>query len=333
MKKTILIITVIIILVSFVYFITTNKNKNASKIVSQPKKPTIVTSFYPLYYFASQIVGNKMTVINISRGNDPHEFKPSTKDIALMHNADIVLLQGAGLESWGEDLKQQLKKEKIPVFVATEHLKLFKFDEKKDQNKHTKEKTEKNLPFHNDEHTENHHQGAYDPHTWLSPVLAKKTVLLIAKKIETLDPKNKDTYQRNAQILANKLDELDTAYKNQLAKENCSTNKALVSHNAFGYIGRRYGLDMYPIAGISTLDKPSAQLLAQLKNKAQEGALAILTEENSVKKYAETIAKETGLKMLPVNALATGVIKNNGDYIDGMYANLKSFKQAYGCKK
>ncbi len=335
MKKVIFIIIGIIVIVGIsLYFVNKNIQKT-SNTTATVTKPTVVASFYPLYYFASQIAGDKMNVINIGRGNDPHEFKPSTKDVVTMRNAKIVLLQGAGLESWGEDLEWQLKKENVPVFVATEHLELFKFDEHADE--HEYEVTEEHIDSHDSEdvHEEedhHHNHGAYDPHTWLDPVLAKETVLQIAKEFRIIDPQNKEFYQKNAQILADKLDKVDEDYKNAFADGKCTVGEALISHNAFGYIGRRYGLDMHSIAGISTLDKPSAKLLAQLKDEVQSGVLAILTEENSVKKYAKTIARETGITMIPVNALATGVIKNNGDYFDGMYSNLESFKKAYGCK-
>ncbi len=317
MKKIASISIIVIIFVALIFAVVYFGGKKDKSSISQSKKPVVVASFYPLYYFASQIAGDKMEVINIGRGNDPHEFKPSTKDVVTMHKASIVLLQGAGLESWGEDLEKQLKKEKIPVFVVAKHLKLFKFDEYAHEHESDKE---------------SHQHGSYDPHTWLSPVLVKETVLQIAKEFEKINPKNKEIYQKNAQILADKLDKIDKDYKNTLINERCSVDKALVSHNAFGYIGRQYELKMYPIAGISTLDKPSAKLLAQLKNEAKEGVIAILTEENSVKEYAETIAKETGITIIPINTLATGVMQNGGDYIDGMYFNLENFKKAYGCK-
>ena len=318
MKKILVFLGIIFVIGIGFYFV--NKNKHNIVDSATTTKPIVVTSFYPLYYFASQIAGDKMDVVNIGKDNDPHEFKPSTKDVVIMHNANIVLLQGAGLESWGEDLEQQLKKENKPVFVVAKHLDLFKFDEH--EHEHETGHEEKG----------HHHHGSYDPHTWLSPILAKETVLLIEKEFEKIDPQNKDIYQKNTQALVAKLDKLDEDYKNALTSVNCSAKKALISHDAFGYIARQYDLEMHPIAGISTLDKPSAQLLTQLKDEVKEGVIAVLTEENSVKEYAETIAKETGIKMIPINALATGVIKNNGDYINGMYYNLDSFKKAYGCK-
>ncbi len=283
-------------------------------------KPTVVASFYPLYYFASQIAGDQMDVINIGEGSDPHDFTPSSKDITLMHKADLVLLQGAGLEPWGEGTARQLEAKGIPVFVATEHLQLRKVDSRDDGR-------EEQAGSYGDLH----HHGGYDPHTWLDPVLAKETVIHIADEFVKLDPEHEEYYRHNAQSLANDLEALDKTYAQQLAYDNCSVHSSMVSHDAFGYLSERYDLRMHPIAGLSTLDKPSADLLAQLAKLAQdEKMIAILTEGNSVKEYAETIADETGLALIPINSLA--VSTEDGDYIDGMYRNLDNLKKAYDCE-
>lgn len=302
-------------------------------------EPRIVTSFYPLEYFVSEIVGDTVEVVNIGKNNDPHEFTPSAKDIVTMQEAALVVLQGAGLESWSEDVEHQLEEAGVPVFVANERLALYerKEDLHEDHENHEHEEEEHDVHEqdhdHEDEHGHDdghdHDHGAYDPHTWLDPVLAAETVGYLTEEIVALYPEYKSVYEANAQMLIQKLSELDAAYSAALSPEVCSVDEALVSHNAFGYIARRYGFTMHPIAGISTQDKPSAKLLAELKEEAEDGVLAVLTEENSVKKYAETVAQETGIMLIPINALPTGF--QGGDYIDGMRSNLESLTKAYGC--
>lgn len=285
-----------------VLFLTGNR-----KTVNNDTDMNIVTSFYPTYYFTSKIVGDTMRVENIGRNNDPHEFMPSAKDILKMQGADLVVLQGGGLESWGKDVKEQLKNVGVPVFVVNEHLPLYK--------------TEEGI---------NH--GGYDPHTWLDPVLALETVKNLKKEIESINPPQSTLYDKNAGELIIKLENLNKLYSKDLDSAHCSIDKALISHDALGYIARRYGLHMLPIAGISTQDRPSAKLLTELKEQAKRnGVIAVLTEENSVKEYAQTIANKTGIMMLQINALPTGVV--GGDYMDGMRNNLNNLIKAYGCNK
>ncbi len=295
---------------------------SGTTLASENNKLTIVTSFYPLKYFASEIAGNTAKVINIGANNDPHAFTPSAKDIMTMQDANLVLLQGAGFESWGEDLEHQLKNADTPVYVVAEHLKLHKTNESDEQH-------EDALDTHKEEQ---HHHGGYDPHTWLSPVLAAQTVEGISAKLSVINPTQASLYKQNANKLIEKLNTLDVEYRQQLDPAKCSASVALISHDALGYIAHRYNLTMHPIAGISTQDKPSAKLLVGLKKLVKkEGVVAVLTEENSVKKYAQTIANETGIMMLQINVLATGVV--DGDYMSGMRSNLENLKKAYGCAK
>ena len=330
MKKLSIVLAVVIIGLVGVLFYT---NGGAS-FVERDDRPTVITSFYPLYYFTSEIVGDTMQVVNIGRNNDPHDFTPSARDIVRMQEAALVVLQGSGLEAWGEDVEHQLEDAGVPVFVATEHLALreLKKDGHGDGDAHGHEEEAHghgHEEAHKDEHDHDH--GSHDPHTWLDPVLAAETVEHLAEELIAIDPANAELYSQNANVLIQELTGLDDAYRTALSAASCTAEEALVSHDAFGYMAERYGLIMHPIAGISTKDEPSAKLLAELKEEAEDGVLAVLTEENSVKEYAETIAQETGIMLVPISALAAGPIVSEDDYLDGMRANLESLKQGYGC--
>lgn len=97
----------------------------------EPREPvradgtfTIATSFYPLQFALERIVGDRGEVINIGAGRDPHDFRPSTQDILAVQQADAVVLQGAMLEPWGEEVAAQLRADEIPVVIATDAIAL-----------------------------------------------------------------------------------------------------------------------------------------------------------------------------------------------------------------
>jgi zinc transport system substrate-binding protein len=318
MKKVAIIITILLLIFVAIFAVTKDRPEDQSTSPSE-EQLTVVTSFYPLYYLTSEILGDSASVINIGGNSNPHSFTPSAKDIITMQKADLVILQGAGLEPWGEDIEHQLEDAGVPVLVAAEHLDLFELTDSEEH--HDEEEGH--------EHEDEHDHGAHDPHTWLDPVQSIEIVELVKKELVAISPENSAVYTTNADMLLEKLNELKAAYDSTLS--SCTIEEALVSHNAFGYVARRYGLTMHPIAGISTEDEPSAALLAELKAEAEDGVYAVLTEENSVKEYAETIARETGITLLPVNALGAGVTESEGDYIDVLYSNLQSLKEAYGC--
>ncbi len=78
------------------------------------EKMQIVASFYPLYYFASQIAGDKANVINITpAGVEPHDFEPSTQDIALIERAALLVVNGGQFEPWGDKIKENLNNKNV----------------------------------------------------------------------------------------------------------------------------------------------------------------------------------------------------------------------------
>lgn len=271
---------------------------------------TIVTSFYPLQYAATRIVGDLGVVINISKGNDPHDFEPSAEDMLTLQKADVVVLQGADFEPWGDAVRERLEAEAVPVISATEGMELL-------PEEHS----------HEHEHEEAHEHGAVNPHTWVDPVRFSETVEHMAEALAGLDPENADIYLKNAHALKADLAALDAEYAGTL--QSCALDEVITSHDAFGYVGERYGFKIHTIAGISTQDTPSLATMALLKEEASEGIGAILLEENNIKAFGETLARETGLKTLTINPIEN--VGESGDYLLLMRSNLSAFATALAC--
>lgn len=278
--------------------IEANKTANA-------EKKQIVASFYPLAFMTEEIVGDKAEVTDLAGNQEVHDFIPGPQDMVKLNKANLVIIQGIELEPWAEDMIPQLQQKNIPVLKVSEGLALHKMEE-----------------GYGD--PEEHH-GEFDPHTWLDPVLAQAMVQNITQKIIEIDPENADFYKDNSEKLAKKLQEFDKKFKNL----SCQNKKAIVSHDAFDYVSRRYGFSFPPIAGLSTNDEPSAKILAELKKQIKaDGITTILTEENTVKRFAETLARETGLKILPIYTLE----KDATPFFSGYAKNFESVKKAFSCQ-
>jgi zinc transport system substrate-binding protein len=316
---------------------------------------TIATSFYPLEFAINRIIGDQGSVINIGAGRDPHDYEPSTQDMVAMQRADAVVLQGADFEPWGDDVQASLKASDVPVLIATSDITLHEGghdhgeednheDESRDDDhasEHEEEHDQEHEAGHDEEshdhedeheegHSDEHEHGAYDPHTWLDPVLFSETVGYLAAEMAALDPDNADIYLANAATLQAELAALDTQYQTRLA--NCALNEVITSHDAFGYVGDRYDFKIHAIAGLSTQDTPSATTLAGLKKEAEEGIGAILLEENSITAYGETLARETGLQTLSLNPIAYSISAHE-NYVTLMQSNLESFATALACNE
>lgn len=289
---------------------------------------TIAVSFYPLQFAVEQIVGELGIVTNIGDGIDPHDFEPTTQDILSLQQADLVVLQGAEFEPWGDDVITQLQSDDVPVVLATAEIELHEGGHDHDEHEHDEEAEEE----HEDEHEEEGHEhehGAYDPHTWLDPVLFSEMVEHIGEAIIILDPENSAIYEANIEALQSELTDLNATFESRLS--NCALDEVITSHDAFSYLAERYGFTIHSIAGLSTQDTPSVTVVAELKEEAEEGIGAILLEENSVAAYGETLARETGLQTLSINPVAY-IIPTGQNYLTLMQTNLDTFATALQCE-
>jgi len=319
-----------LLLLGGVFFIFSNNEKTLEKETPHGKedvvevdKKEIVASFYPLAYFAKEIGGDRVEVINLSGAQDVHEYTPTPGDIVRIMGADLVLYQGANLEPWAEDMEDRFVRENISHTAVLERLQeegLVQKDEHEDE--HEDE--------HGDEYEDAHDHGGLDPHTWIDPILAQEMVYIIQTSLKDIDQEGKSEYETRATDLLNRLSVLDQEYIQRLSV--CERDEVIVSHDAFEYIAHRYGFTTHTIAGISPLDEPSAQALALLKQETKDGAEYILTESNSVTRYAETLSRETGLQMLSINPMGRGTLDPTKDYFDVARDNLDAIALALGCE-
>lgn len=291
-----------ILSIAFVsYFFGTGVFKGITNKTSQTSssKLQVTASFYPLYYFASLIGGDKVNVTNITpAGTEPHEYEPTTQDLAKIQNSDLLILNG-NFEAWGGKIKENLQGKKTRIVVAGQDF----FTQQ------------------------------LDPHVWLSPQLAKKETEKIADALIDMDPENAKYYQENERNLVNKLDLLDQAFKQGLA--NCKQKNIVTSHAAFGYLASSYGLTQVPIAGLSTNDEPSILQLTKIAKFAKEiNAKYIFFESLVSPKLSDTIASEIGAETLvldPLEGLTDNDIKAGKNYFTIMEDNLRNLQLALKC--
>ncbi|MGG1551642.1 metal ABC transporter substrate-binding protein [Paenibacillus ferrarius] len=268
-------------------------------------KVNVVTSFYPLYDFTKQIGGDYVNVINlVPAGVEPHDWSPKSRDIKNMTDAQVFVYQGAGFEGWVGDFLDSLSAEaKVKVVEASQGANLLKTDENKEQ---------------------------FDPHAWLSPLNAKQMANNIKKALIAVDPIHKDAYEQNYQKYAEALTALDTRYKTELAKT--SKKEIAVSHHAFAYLCRDYGLTQMSLMGLSPDAEPTAQDLKQMNAFIKEHGLKyIFFEELVSDKLAKTLAKDAGAQTLvlnPLEGLTDEQIEAGETYISIMDKNLKNLVTA-----
>lgn len=262
-------------------------------------KLAVYTTIYPLYYLAKEIGGNKVTVTNIiPAGVSVHEWEPSTRDIAQLSKADLIIYLGLGLDEWIK--KTQSSDVKAIYREASQNIDLIKDG------------------------------TAINPHVWLSP---KNALIMAANVKDTLinmDQADSAYFEKNYQSLKQRLSQLDQDYSATLSN---TPRKAFVAyHKAFSYLARDYGLEEITVIGLDDEQEPSpAQISRVIEYCKTNGIKYIFTEPLVTPKPMQTIAAETGAKILtlnPLGGLTQEEVKAGADYISIMRQNLNNLLKA-----
>ncbi len=182
-------------------------------------------------------------------------------------------------------------------------------------------------------HDHDHDHGAFDPHVWLDPVLAKQQVLNIRDALAQADPDNAETYQDNAAAYAAQLDELHSEYA--AALDNCQRDTIVTFHVAFAYLVERYDFTSVSLTGISAEgDVSTADIIELVEYVKDNDVTHILAEEIRDKRNIEVIAEATGTEVLvlsPIEGISTDEFESGVTYLEKMRTNLAVLETALGC--
>jgi zinc transport system substrate-binding protein len=273
-------------------------------------KPEVIAAFYPLEFVAAEVAGGSANVTNLSPpGIEPHDLELAPGQVRSLAQADLIVYLGEGFQPGVEDVIGELSGTALIDGLETQDRLLQGSDE------------------HEDEGGDEEH--ASDPHIWLDPTRVASLGTLVAAEMARIDPDNADHYEDNAADLVNALDELDEEYSSAL--ENCERNELVVSHEAFGYLTDRYGLEQVGVSGIDPEADPSPGRVAEVANFAREhGVTTIFFEEQVAPDIAQVIADEIGAGVEVLDPLEFPP-DGDSDYFDVMRTNLNSISAALGC--
>ena len=136
-----------------------------------------------------------------------------------------------------------------------------------------------------------------------------------------------------ARQLASRLHALDGEYRKGLA--HCERREVVTTHDAFGYLAERYGLEVIPIAGLSPEAEPTPQDLEAIANLVEErGVTTVYTEPLLAPEIGETVAREAGVQTAvldPLEGLTEEQLDRGENYFTVMRANLDALREGLGC--
>ena len=274
----------------------------------QTGKLKIVASFYPMYDFAKNVGGERASVsVLIPSGVEPHNFEPSPSAIKQLSEADVFILNGAGIEKWAPGLIEGVGSKKLVVVDTSKNVSLLS--------------------------SQDPDTVGSDPHIWLSPANAKLQVEEIKNAFIAADPEGKAYYEANAAAYAAKLDTLDAKFRTLLP--TCKKKDILITHATLAYFCQEYGCHQIPIEGVSEEGEPSPAELASIVDQARaQNVTAVYFESLISPKSAQTLASEIGAQALVFNTVhgVTPEEEAKGmNYLTLMEENLASIKKGLDC--
>ena len=238
--------------------------------------------------FAANVGGDRVQVTGLLKPNlDAHDYEPSPADLEAIARADVVLENGAGLESWLHDTITS-SGFRGPLVDTSQGVRLRQLG------------------------------GQPDPHIWQNPRNAMVMAANIEHALAAADPAEAGVFQANLAAYTSQLQALDAEVQRQL--DSLANKQLVTNHDAFGYYIDRYGLQFVGsvIPSFDSSAELSGRDLRDLVAKIKATKVkAVFSETSLPPRAAETIAREAGVKVVEgQDALygdALGPVDSDGD--------------------
>lgn len=190
-------------------------------------------------------------------GVDPHLYKASASDVNKLDDADIIFYNGLELEGRMTDIFVRLAASK-PTVAVTEGIDPDLLREPPE------------------------FAGKYDPHVWFDVSLWVSVTRSIESKLSELDPDSAEAYKANADAYVAELEELDAWVEEQINLIPEQLRVLITAHDAFGYFGARYGMEVRGLQGISTQSEAGLADVQELAQFIADRKIPAIFIESSV---------------------------------------------------
>lgn len=284
----------------------------------------ILTSFYPMYLLTANVAGgiDGVEVQNMAEQNVGclHDYALRTGDMRLISSADVVVINGAGMESFVDRVIGDMGK---PVIDASAGIELIG-DDGHDGDEHDDDGHDGD--GHDDDDHDGHDHGDVNAHIWMSPRQAILQVENIAAGLIEADPAHAQSYRANAERYKERLRALDAEVSALL--EGAAGARIVTSHPAFEYLARDYGIEIVASLGQEPGEMPRTRDMAELVDTVREmGISALFVEKAYAEKAAWVLARETGIAIYTLDSLTSGELSAEA-YETGILADARTLKEA-----
>ena len=276
----------------------------------------ILATTYPVYLFTTAVTdgveGVEVTRLITEEVSCLHDYTLSVSDMKAIEAADVIVMNGAGLEDFMADA---LATSKAAVIDCSEGIDL--------------------LPARGHEgHDHGEEEGNhYDPHYWLSPDNAMQAMQTITARLHEILPDQKNSFQANLDtalaLVGGNASVCALATAHSSLSSVCTHLEFITFHDGFQYFAEAFGLDLLKAIEEEEGAEASAAEIKEIVSLIVEHRIpAIFTEVNGSDSTAKAIARETGVAVYPLDLIMSGDGSGIRPYVDAMRANLQTIAEA-----
>jgi manganese/zinc/iron transport system substrate-binding protein len=205
-----------------------------------------------------QIGGDRAEVTGLmGPGVDPHLYKASQGDVSALREADVVFYNGLFLEGQMEDILEKTGEQKPTVQVTIDIPEEELLDSPQ-------------------------YEGQFDPHVWFDATLWRTTVDPVVEQLSELDPEGASEFEQRGEEYKRQIDELDSFVGEEISSIPGEQRVLVTAHDAFNYFGRRYGMEVRGLQGISTEAEAGSRDVQELADFLAENEIKAIFIESSV---------------------------------------------------
>ncbi|MBW6513290.1 MAG: metal ABC transporter substrate-binding protein [Candidatus Syntrophosphaera sp.] len=235
-------------------------------------KKLIVVSIHPYELLVRQIVGQDIRVQTLIPANaSPHTFSPKPRELKELQSAELVLVNGYGLET---NLRQALESVEDKLLRVEDML--------------------RTPPGQAD--------AELNPHVWLSPRRLQQLVIMLNDRLQTAFPEHKDTIANNSVDIISQLAALDARIRQE--RDTFAKTPMITFHDSFHHFQNDYDLEYLGSVQSSPGNEPTPRELSRIGDLIREhGLQAIFVEPQMDRKSATVLADEFGLEIIELDPL------------------------------
>lgn len=279
---------------------------------------TVLATTFPIYQILRNVTegrdGVKVDLMLPSELGCPHDYALTPQDMQKLAKADILVVNGLGLEAF---LGAPVKKANPEITIIDSSIGI----------KDTIQYTEGN----DHDHSKAEHHADVNPHLFASPRMTAKIAMNIGAELSKADPKGSAIYSKNAKAYAETMNSLADGIS--FLGKRLKNNSIVQPHGIFDYLARDIGLEIVAVMQAHGQEPSAAEMINLIKTIREKRAGAIFTEPQYPEKVGKSMSKETGVPFAMLDPVATGPENAPLAYYETvMGQNMKILESTLGVK-